>query len=86
LFLLICGGDYDVITLIFQIFSTTVANGLSYCKQDDTLETEKFIHYFDKFFDCLNVRSLNEGTNKLKPNLFPYRKLTDDHLKVIFYI
>ena len=68
--------------LIFQILSTTVANAMSYLNQEDTMETEKFIRYMDKFFDCLNVRSLSEGTNKLKPNLFPYRKATDDRLMV----
>ena len=50
-------------------------------REDDTSETEIFIRNIDKFFDCLNVRSLDEGTKKRKPNLQPFKK-SDEHLQV----
>ena len=45
-------------------------------------ETEKFCRMFDKFFDCLNTRSLVEAKQKLKPNLNPYFSSEDSRLKV----
>ena len=42
---------------------------------------------FDRFFDMMNTRCLEEGIYKRKPDLAPY-KLTDaeDRLKVNNYI
>lgn len=40
---------------------------------------------FDKFFDCLNVRSLDEWAKKKKPYLKPYRSSTDERLGVSHY-
>ena len=37
---------------------------------------------FDKFFDCLNVRNLEEHRKKNKPNLKPYNSPMDGRLKV----
>ena len=47
---------------------------LSHVYFDDltTRETQRFISYFDRVFDCLNVRSLSEWKRKGKPNLKPY--------------
>ena len=50
----------------------------------DTTETEKFVRTFDRFFDMLNVRCLEEGIQKIKPDLHPYRDPDDTRFKVIY--
>ena len=45
-------------------------------------ETIRFIRNFDKFFDIMNVRSLEEYITKRKPDLKPFRSASDDRLKV----
>ena len=60
----------------------SVADALSYYGDPITKETEHFIRMFDDFFDCLNVRSLNEWQHKIKPNLKPYRSPNDSRLEV----
>ena len=38
---------------------------------------------FNKFFDLLNVRSLNEAARQCNPDKEPYRYPEDDRLKVM---
>ena len=38
---------------------------------------------FDKFFDCMNTRNLDEGMRKLKPDLNGYFSEKDSRLKVL---
>ena len=38
--------------------------------------------YFDKFFDCLNVRCVSESVHSRKPDLRPYTSPDDSRLKV----
>lgn len=64
------------------MLSESVANAFKYYAQPDTKETERFVRLFDKLFDCLNVRSVNEAITKKKPNLKPYKSATDERLKV----
>lgn len=45
-------------------------------------ETERFVRTFDRFFDCMNVRSFKECIYKRKPDLRPYRKSNDSRLSV----
>ena len=45
---------------------------LAYFKNPGTEETKRFIVMMDRFFDCLNVRSMHECTLKRKPDLQPY--------------
>lgn len=40
---------------------------------------------FDRFFDCLNVRSYSEGIRHLKPDLLPFRTPKDTRLEVASY-
>jgi hypothetical protein len=47
-------------------------------------ETAKFICLVDRFFDCLNVRSLTEGFKKKKPDLMPYTSADDSRFQVLF--
>ena len=46
------------------------------------VETERFVRVFDKFFDCLNVRSPDEHQRRRKPNLKPYTRSDDERLMV----
>ena len=65
-----------------QVLSQSVANAFAYFSDPDTSETQRFVSYFDTFFDCLNVRSVNEWCIKRKPNLKPYTSPDDPRLKV----
>ena len=49
---------------------------------DETRETARFCKTFDKFFDCLNVRSLDECVERRKPDKRPYKYKDDSRLKV----
>ena len=64
------------------MLSQTVANALDLYGKSETTETKKFVEIFNKFFDCLNVRSLEEHRRKKNPNLKPYRSATDERLEV----
>lgn len=44
---------------------------------DNTKETEQFVRTFDRFFDMMNTRYLEEGTQRIKPDLDPYREKDD---------
>ena len=48
-------------------------------------ETSRFYEIFDKFFDCLNVRSPSAGKLSRNPFKDPYRSPTDFWLKVHVY-
>ena len=58
-----------------------MVNAFAYFNDPDTSET-RFVSYFDTFFDCLNVWSMNEWSIKRKPNLKPYTSPDDPRLKV----
>ena len=45
-------------------------------------ETIRFVCFFDRFFDCLNVSSLSEGRHSRKPDLYPYRSPNDKRFTV----
>ena len=63
--------------------SESVAKGFEYYGGSEMEETIRFIRMFDKFFDCLNVRSPVEHVKKKKPNLKPYTNSHDERLKVV---
>lgn len=65
-----------------QVLSTSVSKALEYFNDPETKETQKFCKMFDRFFDCLNVRSYVEGEKKRKPDLLPYRTVKDIRFKV----
>ena len=44
--------------------------------------TAKFCEMLDKFFDCLNVKNLEEGRQKRNVFKSPYRSTKDFRLKV----
>ena len=65
-----------------QVLSKSVAEAMEYYDDNDTVETRKFARTFDRFFDMLNTRSLEEGIYKKKPDLLPHRKIDDARFKV----
>ena len=44
---------------------------------EDTGATEEFVMLMDKFFDCFNVRSMNEGKKARKTTRDPYWSASD---------
>lgn len=69
-----------------QVLSSSVANALQFYGNPDTTETERFVRTFDKFFDCLNVRSPKEYITKRKEHMKPYSSASDERLLVGFAI
>ncbi|XP_077861638.1 uncharacterized protein LOC144342249, partial [Saccoglossus kowalevskii] len=63
------------------VLSSRVANALAAFHANGNQATIKFVRNFDKFFDCLNVRSMKEGINKRKPNLLPFNNPADPRLE-----
>jgi len=64
-----------------QVLSNTVASAFAYYGDPETKETEHFIRYFDRLFDMMNTRCLEEDIQKKKPDLRPFKK-DDDRFKV----
>lgn len=65
------------VKLAAQVLSSSMSNAIIARNLPSLKGTAEFCDYFDKWFDCLNGRYLNEGTNKRKPNLEPYSNLDD---------
>ena len=65
-----------------QVLSKTVADALQLENNPNLTETIRFIRKFDRFFDMMNVRSLDESVLKRKPDLRPYRSISDSRFKV----
>ena len=59
-----------------------MADALTYYDEDETTETRVFIRHMDSFFDCLNVRSHEEGVKKRKPWREAYFHSWDERFKV----
>jgi len=47
-----------------------------------TEETERFCLMFDRFFDMLNTRAIDEGLRRKKPDLKAYECLDDERFEV----
>ena len=63
-----------------------MSDALAYFKNPETEETQRFIVIMDRFFDCLNVRSMHECTQKRKPDLQPYFSPDDTRFDVSWYL
>lgn len=68
------------VNLATQILSNTVSGALEMLYGSDVSETVNLLSKMDKFFDCLNVRSLCEGKMKRNSNLNPYTSVNDPRL------
>jgi hypothetical protein len=55
---------------------------MEYIGDVSTKETERFVRFFDRFFDMLNTRSMEESIYKRKPDLAPYKTSEDTRLEV----
>ena len=64
------------------MLSCSVAEAFAYFNDPDTRETQRFVRTFDRFMDCLNTQSFDEGIHRRKPDLSPYRTPEDTRLKV----
>ncbi|CAB3995756.1 Hypothetical predicted protein [Paramuricea clavata] len=65
-----------------EVLSTSVANARQSFYDQKLQGTVEFIKMFDKFFDCMNTRSLTEASRNRKPDLAPYTSPDDSRLKV----
>jgi hypothetical protein len=52
-----------------HVLSSSVGHAFQFLEKADYLETAKFCLMFDRFFDCLNTTSIEEGKHKRKANL-----------------
>ena len=68
--------------IMFQVMSETVSKALTKLFGPHVQGTAKLIEIVDKFFDCLNVRNLDDAKLERKPFRSPYRCGTDWRLKV----
>ena len=65
------------VNLAAQILSSTVSSVLQNFSSPGSSCTSKYCQMFDQFFDCLNVRSLEEYKMKRKLMLAPYTDIGD---------
>ena len=65
------------VNLAAQVLSSTMAAVLREFGPPEVAGTAMFCEMFDKFFDCLNVRSTKEGERKRKEFLMPYASVSD---------
>lgn len=65
-----------------QVLSKSVHDAFSYFGDPATKATTKFVLMFDRFFDCMNVRSPNEWITKKKPDLKAYTSTHDARFEV----
>lgn len=66
------------------MLSDTVAKAFAYYGDSKTVETQRFVEMFDKFFDCLNVRHPTEHIRHRKPFLRPYTSTDDERFTVCY--
>lgn len=73
-------SSYSKMTVRFavQVLSESVSKVLKLSGDDQVKGTAKYCEMMDKFFDCVNVRSLKEGEHEIKPFLEPYKSLNDE--------
>ena len=69
-----------------QVLSNSVAEALALEGDPSTSETQRFVRMFNRFFDLLNVRSIQESVLHRKPDVAPYTNSNDERLKVNFII
>ena len=68
--------------IFVQVLSQSVAKGLELLKKEEFQETIKFIDFFDKWLDCLNVTNFDSGKRTRNPFKSPHRSKKDFRLEV----
>ncbi|KAK6168333.1 hypothetical protein SNE40_020890 [Patella caerulea] len=71
------------VNLAAQVLSRSVGLIIEEYGGEAATETARFIKLVDRFFDCLNVRSLYEGERKRKPDLMPYTSVDDPRFQFL---
>ena len=66
------------VKLAAQVLSSTVSKVLLHYGPLEAEGTAKFCSLMDKFFDIMNIRSLDAHKFDQKPNLAPFSSLNDD--------
>ena len=77
-------NPYSVMTVKFavQVLSKSMSTALNLYGSTETSETSKYCENLNNFFDCLNVRSLDEAKKLLRNEfLKPYRDPNDERFK-----
>lgn len=65
------------------MLSRSVGRVMSAYYGPEMAETSKFFQLVDRFFDCLNGRSLHEAICARKPDLAPYKQADDPRFEVL---
>lgn len=65
------------------MLSRSVGRIMSAYYGPEMAETSKFFQLVDRFFDCLNGRSLHEAIRTRKPDLAPYKQADDPRFEVL---
>ena len=80
-------NSYSVmhVNLAVQVLSATMSSVLTSFGPPDVAGAAKFCGMLDKFFDCMNVRSLTEHERKHKPMLVPYTDINNERFTWLEY-
>lgn len=75
-------NSYSVmkVKLAVQVLSDSMAVALRQLLGDEASETSKLCGMMNKFFDCMNVRSVTEHRHKNNANVKPYTDVNDERL------
>ena len=75
-----------IITFALQVLSSSVANGFKTLRNMQLVkeieETEWFCSMFDRYFDMMNTRAIDEGLRRRKPDLKAYEDKDDSRFQV----
>lgn len=66
------------VRLAAQVLSESVSIALTEYGDESAKATAEFCLMLDRFFDCMNVRNLDEQIKKRKPFLAPYHSVSDE--------
>ena len=69
------------VRLAAQVLSQSVSTALFTWGSPEASATATFCKMFDLFFDCMNVRNIDEAKHKIKPFLAPYQSVDDERLE-----
>ena len=80
-------NSYSVmrVNLAAQVLSASVSAVLKSFGPPESHGTATLCEMIDKFFDCLNVRSLSEHQRKRKPFIAPYTTYNDQRYVTLFF-
>ena len=80
-------NSYSVmrVNLAAQVLSASVSAVLKSFGPPESHGTATLCEMIDKFFDCLNVRSLSEHQRKRKPFIAPYTTCNDQRYVTLFF-